>query len=312
MNEIKIILLCSSRFALPVLREMIFFKQVAVVAVPRSSEEIAEQLEFLLKDAGVPLLLVDKEHCSEQLMEAIQQYNISAGLVMTFGYKISAKVFTMPANGFFNVHPGPLPSYRGADPIFQQIKNRELHAAVTIHKVDEGMDTGPVVMQEMIRLEKEDTSGLLNTKLATVAARLVANLLKMISLGLAVPSRPQDLSKVVYYKKQSAKDIVINWQSMDAATIVALINACNPWNKGAVTKLNGNIVRLLEAETISILPETAKAAGTIIAFEKEFIIISTINDQAIRVGIIYIDEGFLMAVRLKQLGIHPGSCFEMV
>lgn len=310
MSELKVILLCSSRFAIPAMQELVFFKQLAIVAVPRNRPEMVENVRSVLMGLDIPILELDKASFVKELTRAIQKYKITVGIMMTFGYIIPASVFNLPEKGFYNVHPGPLPGYRGADPIFRQIINKEPNAGVTIHKLDEGLDTGPVVLRQMMKLAETDTYGILTSNLAQLAAGMVRVLLKLATFDLGIPSKPQDESKAVYYKKQVAKDITINWQQMDASDIIALINACNPWNKGAVTKFNNRIVRLVEVEKINDNSNTSISAGTVIAIDERGIIISTINGGAVKVLIIYVDEGFLSAVRLTQVGVVVGNRFD--
>ncbi len=121
MNVLKIILLCSTRFALPALRELAFFNMLAVVAIPRLYDEMIENVEMALTGTGIPIIKLDQEKFSEQLQEAIEANDVSLGLVMTFPYKIPSSVYDLPAKGFFNIHPGPLPQYRGTDPVFHQL-----------------------------------------------------------------------------------------------------------------------------------------------------------------------------------------------
>jgi len=312
MNELKIILLCSTRFALPVLRELAFFNMLAVVAIPRFSDELIENVEMVLAETGIPIIKLNKETFAVQLQEAIEANHVKLGLVMTFPYKIPSSVYDLPVNGFFNIHPGPLPQYRGADPVFHQLKNQEKQAGVSVHKLDEGIDAGPVVISEMMRIEPSDTYGLLTTRLSNLAAKLTGILIKLVSFNISIPSRPQDETKARYYKKQQAKDIVIDWQTMDADSIIALINACNPWNKGAVTKINQQIIRLIHAEKLPGETADYKDPGHILDIEDNGITISTIRNGAIKVIIIYADEGFLMAKNLKKLGVVPGNRFEMI
>jgi methionyl-tRNA formyltransferase len=313
MSEIRIILLCGSRFAIPALQELAFFKQLSVIAIPRHCTEMIERVKVSLTGMNVPVIEIDKETLEKQLKDAIEKYKITTGLVMSFSYSIPASVFILPPNGFFNVHPGPLPRYRGADPVFQQIKNKERKAGVTIHKLDEGFDTGPVVINEMIAIDPADTYGILTSKLSITAGRVVRTLCKLLGFDLAVPSRPQDESKATYFKKQSAKDVIIDWMTMDADSVIALINACNPWNKGALTKINQKIIRLLEAEKLAgyELPENTMA-GTVIAIDEKGMIVSANGHEAIRVFTVYIDEGFFRASLLNKLGIIPGNRFEMI
>lgn len=312
MSDIKIILLCSTRFALPALREMAFFKLLAAVAIPRHCDEMIQNVDIVLTGTDIPVVELDKETFAHRLREAIEENEINTGLIMTFPYKIPLSIYDLPAKGFYNVHPGPLPQYRGADPVFQQLKNKEKHAGVTIHKLNEGINTGPVVISEMLKIEAWDTYGLLTTKLANLAAKLTGILIRLVSFDISIPSRPQDETKARYFKKQQAEDIMIDWQTMDADSIIALINACNPWNKGAVTKMNNQVIRLLDAEKITENPSLYKEPGYIIALEKNGMIVSTIHDQAIIVRILYAEEGFLGVSHFDRLGVSPGNRFEII
>lgn len=313
MRPIKILFFCSSRLALPALQELAFFNLVAAVIIPGHCDEMIENTRFILTDTDIPVLSVDKSSYIKQVKEIIENYHPTLGLIITFSYLIPSSVYHLLPDGFYNVHPGPLPAYRGADPVFQQIKNREKQAGVTIHKLAEGFDNGPVVIKEMIRLELTDTYGMLTTKLAQVAARLTMVLFKLISYEVSVPSKTQDESKAIYYKRQQAKDVSINWELMDADNVIALINACNPWNKGASTKINNKIIRFLEA--VQLTGEVADnnvLPGTIIAFDDKGMIVSTIYNQLIRVCIIHADEGFLNAKRLNEIGVLTGNRFENI
>ena len=312
MSETKAILLCGSRIAIPVLRDLFFHGQLAVIAIPEHCKDFIQQVETLLKDTGAPVIIVNKTDFAEKLQEAIRKYNPTIGLMFTFSFKLPAIIYEMPAKGFYNLHPGPLPSYRGPDPIFQQIKNKEPYAAVTIHKVDDNFDSGKIVLSDKIRLNANDTYGMLTTKLSELATRLVGTLIKMAAFDIEIPSRPQDVSKAMYYPRQSAADISINWQTMDAASIVALINACNPWNKGAVTKLNNNIIRLLDAHTLALSPQANSSPGTIISIDEAGLLVTTIENKVLCINLISSDEGFLLAGRLKDIGITAGNMFENI
>ena len=310
--DIKIILLCSSRFALPALKELAFFNILAVVAIPRYCDEMIENVELVLSGLNIPVIELDKETCTERIGEAIEENEVNLGLVMAFPYKIPSSVYNIPSKGFYNIHPGPLPQYRGTDPVFQQLKNKEKQAGVTVHKLDEGYDTGPLVMIEMLKIDPLDTYGLLTTKLSDLAAKLTGTLIKLLSLELVIASKPQDETKARYFKRQQAADITINWQTMDADSVIALIHACNPWNKGAVAKINNQIIRLLDAVKLPGNSSVNKEPGYILAIEENGISVSTINDGAILVRIIYAEEGFLPASYLGRLGMAPGNRFDTI
>ena len=312
MSEPRVIALCSSHFALPVLQQLAFFKQLAVVAIPEDAEEMIDNTKMVLTGIGIPVLAVSKKTFVKKITEVINIHAVDTGLILSFPYKIPSSLYTLPVKGFYNIHPGLLPAYRGPDPVFQQIRNKEKYAGVTIHKLDDDFNTGPVVVSEKIRLEPDDTYGILNEKLSYTAAKLTGNLLKLLSFDIAIPSRPQDEAKARHYQKQMDADVSINWQVMNAAAIIALINAGNPWNKGAITKLNNKIIRVMEATCIEAPAPTPQPPGTIIAIDERGLVVAAINNQAVCVQLIYIDEGFLLAKRLTQFGVMPGARFGPV
>ena len=210
MNDIRVAMLCSTRFAFPAVQELAFFKQLAFVAVPRNRPEIVEDVHALLKDSGIPVMEMEKKSFESELAGAIKQYDVDLGLVMTFGYLIPSVIYELPRKGFFNVHPGPLPNYRGADPVFRQICNQENQAGVSIHKLDETYDTGPLVLKQMINIDSSDTYGILVSKLAQLAAGMVRTLLKLAAYDIKIPSKPQQ-DGGISYPRQKAADVTINW-----------------------------------------------------------------------------------------------------
>jgi len=313
MSETRVILLCSSRLALPAMQQLLFLNLLAVVVVPKHTDEMVENVQFLLKQTTVPILIVEQASFANEILDAIEKYEVNLGLMISFSFLLPAKVFKATKHGFYNVHPGPLPQYRGADPIFQQIKNKEKQAGICIHQVSQAFDSGPIAMQEMIRLLPTDTYGMLTTKLAQLAAKLIITLLKLLSFDVAIPVKEQELSNSRYFKKHTGKDVLINWEDMDSKTITALVNACNPWNKGATTLLNGRIVRILEADVIvghsyhkQILP------ATILSFQYNKLLVATKDGGTIGISSMYQDEGFLSVDRLPSVGVVVGLRFDTV
>ena len=310
MNPVKVLLLCSSRFALSAMRDLVYSGQLAAVVIPASYEETMEEVQQLLAGSGIPVIAVNKENYEAELKKAIKKYQTDLVFMLTFPYRISKGVYTIPKKGFYNFHPGPLPEYRGPDPVFQQVKNGEPYAGVTVHRVDEGLDTGPVVIKEMLKTNPADTYGILNNKLAGLAAKLSGTLMKMAAIGIPIPAKPQDEVNARYFKKQTSKEIVIKWETMNADCIIALIQACNPWNKGAVTSVNQKIIRLLDAEKTDNIGAVNMVPGTVMNVDAENITVAVVDNECIRINYIYIDEGFMKAGKLAYMGVKVGSFFQ--
>jgi methionyl-tRNA formyltransferase len=309
MNEIKAIILCNNPIALPGIREFLFFGKVGAFVIPKRNKEMAHILESLLQDSDVPLLKVDRKNYKEVLTNAIPQYNISVGLMMTFPFIITPEILALPAKGFLNFHYGLLPHCRGPQPLLWHLLNNDAEAGITIHKVDEGIDTGDIVMQERIPLAENETYGTLQAKLAYTGARLAATLLKILSYGSMIPGTPQDHSKAAYYEMPDAARLTINWETMSSSQLIRLINACNPWNKGAGTTINNWLIGITEAAIAG--ESTEEKAGTIIACNaEEGLLVSTSDHKLLKINIIYTQEGFFSGSRLMEYGIKAGSVFS--
>ncbi|MBS1512095.1 MAG: hypothetical protein JST86_14700 [Bacteroidetes bacterium] len=308
MNECKAILVCGNRIALPLLRDLLFLNRLSVLVLPANNKILVEEVRHYLQNTTLPLLYVTKTDFAEKIADAVRQYKPELGLVFSFSFRMPGTVLSLTDKGWFNIHPGPLPAYRGPDPVFRQIKNQEPFACISVHKMTADFDAGPVVMMNKIRLSVTDTYGMLSKKLGECAAQNIPALLKMADFGVQIPARPQEETKAVYYNRQAAADITINWDTMGAEEIVALINACNPWNKGAVTSLNNNIIKLLEATAAVDEDVEKKLPGTITTVSKDFFKVATVKGL-LCVQLVYTDEGYMSAARLFNTGIQPGNRF---
>lgn len=310
MNDIKVLILCNNPVAVPGIKEFLFYGKVAAIATTRRNKEMQHILQELIKGTGVALLLLNKKEYKTQLADAITQYNVTIGLIMTFPFIISPELMQLPPKGFINFHYGLLPQCRGPQPILRHLLNNDNEAGVTVHKVDEGIDTGPVIMQEKIPIQENDTYGTLQSNLAFLAAKQAANLLKILSYGTVIPALAQDESKAAYYEMPVANELTINWREMTAQKIVRLVNACNPWNKGAGTTINNWFIGITEVE-ITGDPEVGEiTAGTILSCDQEKgLVIKTVDNNKLKINIVYTSEGFFSGSRLAAFGIKEGMTF---
>lgn len=311
MSELRVILLCSDRLSLPLLQQLAFLRQLAVVAIPAEAVAFRKQVRDLLTGSGIPLLVLSRKGWIDETEAALSLHAVNTGLVCVFPYQIPHSLFQMTAHGFYTVHPGVLPAYRGQDPIFQHIRNREPYAGVTIHRVTEEISGGPVVVTEKIRLYPKDTYGMLQSKLSILAAKLCSALLQLISMDLQVPSRTQEETGACFYPMHEEKDLYIDWDNMNAQDIMALVRACNPWNQGALAKLKGKILRIPEA-VVEKNKFTDRAPGHILELEAGGLLVAATERQVLRVPMICTEEGIFLADILSAWGILPGDYFEPV
>jgi methionyl-tRNA formyltransferase len=310
MNDVKALILCNNPIAIPGIKEFLFFGKVGAIVITKRNKEMQGILEQLMQDTGVPLIRVDKQDYKMQITTAIKEHRVNVGLMMTFPYIISPEILALPEKGFINFHYGLLPQCRGAHPILWHLLNNDPECGITVHKVNEGIDTGPVIIQEKLTIEPDDTYGLLQGKLAHLAAKQAQNLLKILSYGSMIPATAQDETQARYFEMPGAKEVTINWKEMNCGEIIRMINACNPWNKGAGTTINNWFLGITEAEEAGNTIDETVLPGTIIACNKEEgLIVLTKDRKALKINIIYTQEGFFSGHRLADFGLSPGDIF---
>jgi methionyl-tRNA formyltransferase len=311
MPDFKAIILCNNAIALPGIKEFLFYGKVGALVTTKANQEMHFLLQQLAEGTGVPVLQADKKNCARELGNAIAQYNITAGIVMTFPYILPKSILEMPEKGFINFHYGLLPQCRGPQPILWHILNGDTDGGITLHRMDDGIDTGPVVLQEKLPIGPDDTYGMLQSKLAHLGAKSAATLFKILSFGSFIPSSPQDETKAAYYKNPTAKDLTISFTTMHSHKIIRTINACNPWNKAAGAMVSNWMLGITEAAISNTAANESDKPGTIIALDKENgLLVKTTDNRLLKINIIYLQEGFLSGWRLAEFGIKAGDCFE--
>jgi methionyl-tRNA formyltransferase len=311
MSNFKAIILCNNPIAIPGIKEFLFYGKVGALVTTKRNVEMQLLLQQLAEGTGVPILHVDKSNFSAEISKAISQYQITVGLVMTFPYILPESIITQTEKGFINFHYGLLPQCRGPQPILWHILNNDEAGGITLHLIDEGIDTGPIVLQESLAISNTDTYGIMQSKLAHLGAKSAATLFKILSFGSFIPAIPQDESKAAYYNNPKAEDLTLNWQTMNSHEILRTINACNPWNKAAGAMLDHWMIGITEAEMSSMPANNAELPGTIIAIDSENgLVVQTSDDKLLKITIVYLQEGFLSGWRLAAFGINIGDQFK--
>jgi methionyl-tRNA formyltransferase len=169
-------------------------------------------------------------------------------IVAAYGQILPPEILTLPKFGCINIHASLLPSYRGAAPINWAIIKGEKETGITIMQMDEGMDTGAVLMQERIVIDPADTAGSLMEKLATVGAKLISTALPLIVDGRLLPLT-QDSSRATLAPLLKKEDGLIDWK-IPALDIYNRVRGLSPW-PGAYTFLHGKTFKIIAAEAVS-------------------------------------------------------------
>lgn len=166
-------------------------------------------------------------------------------VVAAYGQILPKDVLTTPRFGCINVHASLLPSYRGAAPINWAIIRGDRETGVTIMQMDEGMDTGAVLLKESIPIDPNDTAGTLTEKLSEIGARLITRAMPLIADGTLVPVT-QDSAQATLAPLLKKEDGFIDW-NLTAVEIHNRVRGLTPW-PGAFGKLEGKIVKIIESE----------------------------------------------------------------
>ncbi len=186
-------------------------------------------------------------------------------VVAAYGQILPKEILSLPKYGCVNIHASLLPAYRGAAPINWAIINGEKQTGVTIMQMDEGMDTGPILMQEALAIEPEDTAGSLAERLSALGARLIVEALGLIQSGGIAPTQ-QDHSKATFAPLLKKEDGLIDW-GRSADEIHNRARGLSPW-PGAYTYLDGRMIKILETE-----PAQGQAMpGHIVQADKDLIV----------------------------------------
>lgn len=152
--------------------------------------------------------------------------------VAAFGRILPPAILSLPPFGCINVHGSLLPKYRGAGPIQWAIINGETETGITTMLMDEGMDTGAVLLQETMTINPEDTAGSLSVRLAELGGQLLVKTLAKLGAGTLIP-RAQDHSQATLAPLLKKEDGIIDW-TMPATAIANRIRGLDPW-PGAYT-----------------------------------------------------------------------------
>lgn len=190
--------------------------------------------------------------------------------VAAFGRILPAAILTLPPRGCINVHGSLLPKYRGAGPIQWAIINGETETGITTMLMDEGMDTGPILLQEKIPIWPDDTAGSLSPRLAELGGRLLVETIARLKANTLVP-RPQDHTLATMAPLLKKEDGLIDW-TLPAVAIVNRIRGLTPW-PGAYTFLGADRWVLCRAVTLD--EPGSGSPGHIMAVTKDAIRVAT-------------------------------------
>ncbi len=165
-------------------------------------------------------------------------------VVAAYGLILPASVLQLPPSGCINIHASLLPRWRGAAPIHRAIEAGDLETGITLMQMDEGLDTGPILVKESEPISTDDTTGALHDRLAALGGRMIVDALNRLAAG-ALPFTPQPEEGVTYAAKISKEEATLDFR-LSAEQLVRRIRAFNPF-PGALAKIGDTPLKIWRA-----------------------------------------------------------------
>lgn len=166
-------------------------------------------------------------------------------VVAAYGLIVPAIMLSWPLHGCINIHASLLPRWRGAAPIARAILAGDTETGISIMRMDEGLDTGPVLSQHALPIDPRETAGSLHDKLAALGARAIVETLAKLRDGEALASIAQETHRATYAAKVGREEATLDWRE-DAVMLDRRVRAFDPW-PGAQTTLDGVPLKVWKA-----------------------------------------------------------------
>ena len=214
----------------------------------RGMKMIASPVKEYAIEKNIPIYQPLKVRNNQEFIQEIKSLNPDVICVVAYGKILPKELLEIPSKGCINVHGSLLPKYRGAAPIQWAVLNGDKVTGITTMYMDEGMDTGDMILKQEVEIAKDETTGELWDKLAKIGGELLVETLKQIEAGTAPRIKQgEDFTLAPMLNKDMAK---IDWENKTAQEIKNLIRGLNPI-MGAYTFLNGKKIKFWKIDVLS-------------------------------------------------------------
>lgn len=244
----RLVFMGSPDFAVPALRALVEagHEVVAVYCQPprpagRGHNLQSCPVQIAAEELGLTVRFPAKLRGNAEALAAFQALDADAAVVAAYGLILPRAWLETPRRGCINIHASLLPRWRGAAPIHAAILAGDAETGVTIMQMDEGLDTGPMLMEGRVAIGPQDRLGQVHDALAAIGARLI---LRVLDENPAPVPQPED--GATYAARLTRDDGRIDW-TKPADAILRQIRAFDPW-PGTFTTLGPDTLKVLEAE----------------------------------------------------------------
>ena len=287
-SKLRIIFCGTPQFSIPTLRHVLAnadFEILGVITQPDRPRGRGQQLSIspvkeVALAAHLPVHQPQKIRAPE-VQQLLEKLAPDVVVIIAYGQIIPARLISIPKYGWINLHASLLPKYRGAAPINWAIANGEARTGLTTMRIDDGMDTGDILLQREMEIGPNETAPELAGRMAEVGAPLMEETLRGLVAGTIVP-RPQNHAEATVAPILKKEDGRIDW-SRPAQEIYSRIRGLAPW-PGAYTTFRGQTcqpwgepVSDLASLPLDILASQKSAAarsahGTLLGAKKDWFV----------------------------------------
>jgi methionyl-tRNA formyltransferase len=296
MTSLRIAFAGTPQFALPALRALLGSRHrvVGVLTQPdrpagRGRELRASPVKLLATERQLPLAQPSTLR-SEEGRSALREWSPELLVVVAYGLILPAVVLELPRLGCLNIHGSLLPRWRGAAPIQRALLAGDTETGITIMQLDEGLDTGPTLLERRRPIGAEETAGDLHDALSELGAAALLEAIDGLDAG-SITARTQPAEGVTYAAKIEKAEARIDWNH-SAVHIDRQIRAFNPWPM-AETRLGDEPLRVLRARVVDRAARAAQP-GSLLGNA----------DDGLRIAC---GEGVLALRELQRAGKRPVS-----
>jgi methionyl-tRNA formyltransferase len=248
--EPKIVFMGSPEFAVPTLKALVeSFNVIGVVTQPdrpagRGRKLTPPPIKILAEEYGLPVIQPQRLR-QPQSMEQLQSWQPDVIVVAAFGQILRQEALELPPYGCINVHASLLPRWRGAAPVRAAILHGDSHSGVTIMRMDPGIDTGPILSQQVVPVQPDDTAQSLSEKLAHAGGKLLIDTLPGYLTGEITPT-PQDDALATYAPVLEKANGELDF-TRPAIDLERMVRAFYPWPGAYTRSWQGEPLKILRA-----------------------------------------------------------------
>jgi len=280
-------------------------KIVGVLTIPdQPGQKAPNPVKELALELGLPLLQPARLK-DQDVIDWVASLKPDLLVLAYVTQFVPKAMIDLATYGGINFHPSLLPKYRGGSAMNWAIINGETETGITIHQIDEGVDSGPIILQEKVPIDPDDSvKTLYFGKIYPLGVKMVAEAVRLIREGKAKPV-PQDESQATFQPVIKEKDVGIDW-TKPTQVIYNLIRGSDP-TPGAWCLFRGEKLKIWEAR-----PSSGKGApGEVIALNDDGFVVATGDGAILAKRVQYAGGGKVPAVEwAKEQGLKVGDILE--